>query len=231
MTDHIDPSILSFLADVKLNNNKPWFDANRKRFESARDSFISFVEGMVANVQAADANIGPQDPAKCIYRMNRDIRFAPDKSPYKRHFGAFVAPGGRTSPLPGYYLHIQPGNESFFCSGNYGLDAQLLKRLRTEITNFPEELDAIVTDPAFRKRMRLSDDEKLKTLPRGYSIEPRYADYLKYKSLDAIVYYSDTELVTPGFSDKLRNDIILAQPLNAFFHRALETEPEEDYDI
>lgn len=58
MTDHIDPSILSFLTDVKLNNNKPWFDANRKRFEAARNSFISFVEGMIANVQAADANIG-----------------------------------------------------------------------------------------------------------------------------------------------------------------------------
>ena len=231
MTDFLPSSVLTFLEDIRDNNNRAWFEANRARYEAARSAFLSFVEFMIVAVQAVDPGVGEQEAAKCIYRMNRDIRFSPDKSPYKRHFGAFVAPGGRKSVLPGYYLHIQPGNESFFCTGNYGLSAELLKRLRTEVANFPEELDAIVTAPAFKERMTLSDDEKLKTLPRGYVIEPRYQDYLKYKSLNAVARYSDNEVTSPGFGRRLKADIALGQPLNAFSRRALETEAEEDLGL
>ncbi len=231
MTDHIDPSILAFLADIADNNNKAWFDANRTRYQAVRNAFLELVEVMVAHTQSVDSNIGVQDVAKCLYRINRDTRFSPDKSPYKRHFGAFVAPGGRTSPLPGYYLHIQPNNESFFCSGNYSLDAYLLKRLRTEVSNFPEELDAILHDPAFRNRLTLAEDEKLKSAPRGFSIDPRYADYLKYKTLNAMVRYTDDEVTAPGFVNRLCDDISLAQPLNAFFYRALTTEPDEECNL
>ena len=231
MTDFLPSSVLTFLEDIRDNNNRAWFEANRARYEAARSAFLSFVEFMIVAVQAVDPGVGEQEAAKCIYRMNRDIRFSPDKSPYKRHFGAFVAPGGRKSVLPGYYLHIQPGNESFFCTGNYGLSAELLKRLRTEVANFPEEWDAIVTAPAFKERMTLSDDEKLKTLPRGYVIEPRYQDYLKYKSLNAVARYSDNEVTSPGFGRRLKADIALGQPLNAFSRRALETEAEEDLGL
>ncbi len=231
MTDSISPLILTFLSDIKENNNKPWFDANRAIYDAAKAEFLSFTEFFIEAVRSVDGGIEEQEPAKCIYRINRDVRFSPDKSPYKRHFGAFVAPGGRKSVLPGYYLHVQPGDESFFCTGNYGLSAELLRRLRTEVANFPEELDAIVSSPAFRGRLRLADDEKMKVLPRGYSCDERYADYLKYKSLNAIVRYSDSELLAPGFGARLREDVALGQPLNAFFRRALETEPEEELPL
>ena len=230
MTNHIAPSILAFLADIKANNSKTWFDANRGRYDAAKVVFVDFVQQMIASVVAIDSAVEPQEAAKCVYRINRDVRFSPDKSPYKRHFAAFVAPGGRKSPLPGYYLHIQPG-ESFFCSGNCCLAPQLLKRLRTEISNFPEELHEIVTNPDFQKRLLLSDDEKLKSLPRGFSIEPQYAEYLKHKNLNAMVRYSDAELTAPDFADRLAEDMRLAQPLNAFFLRALQTEPEDDVTL
>lgn len=226
----IDPEILTFLREIKVNNNKPWFDAHRAQYEQARASFLVFVSKFIEMVQAADPGVGEQEPKQCVYRFNRDIRFSPDKSPYKRHFGAFVCPGGRKSVLPGYYLHIEPDN-MFFCTGNYGLPSDMIKRLRTEICNFPEDLEAILEDKAFKSRMTLWDEEKLKSMPRGYEIDPRYAEYLKFKSLNARVDYTEAEITSEGFSDMLSRDIEISKPLNDFFRRALETEPEDDGDL
>lgn len=226
----IDPQIFTFLRDIRDNNSKPWFDAHRQQYEAARASFLVFVGKFIKMAQDADPGVGEHEPKACVYRINRDIRFSPDKSPYKRHFGAFVCPGGRQSPLPGYYLHIEPDN-CFFCTGNYGLPADMVKRLRTEIANFPEELDAIVKNEDFRRRAGgLWDDEKLKKVPRGYDIATEYADYLKYKSLNARVDYTEPEVTSPGFEETLRRDIEITAPLNAYFRRALETEPEDDED-
>lgn len=229
MTTKIDPQIFNFLRDIRENNNKPWFDAHRQQYDAARASFLVFVGEFIKAVQAVDPGVGDHEPKQCVYRFNRDIRFSPDKSPYKRHFGAFVCPGGRKSTLPGYYLHIEPDN-CFFCTGNYGLPTEMVRRLRTEIANFPEELDAIIKSEPFRSRTggELWDEEKLKKVPSGYDIAPQYADYLKYKSLNARVDYTEEEVTQTGFIDTLRSDIELTAPLNAYFRRALETEPESD---
>lgn len=223
----IEQQIFDFLRQIKVNNNKPWFDAHRAQYEAAREAFLGFVAEFIKMCQAVDPAVGDQEPRQCVYRFNRDIRFSPDKSPYKRHFGAFVCPEGRKSHMPGYYFHLEPGTV-FFCTGNYGLPPALLKRLRTEIANFPEDLDAIVTSEPFASRMELWDDEKLKTLPRGFDIDPRYADYLKFKSLNAKVDYTEGEVCQPAFLDTLRRDIEISAPLNAYFRRALETEPEDE---
>lgn len=227
----IDPQIFAFLREIRNNNNKPWFDAHRQQYEAARVSFLVFVGKFIEMVREVDPCVGEQDPKQCVYRFYRDTRFSPDKSPYKRHFGAFVCPGGRKSVLPGYYMHVEPDNV-FFCTGNYGLPSEMVKRLRTEIANFPEELDAIVKSEPFRSRMGgLWDDEKLKKVPNGYDIAPEYADYLKHKSLNARVDYTEDEVAKEGFADTLRRDIKTAAPLNAYFRRALETEPENEADF
>lgn len=226
----IDRKIFEFLRGIKLNNNKPWFDAHRTEYDAARASFLVFVGSFIEMVQSVDPSVGTHEPKQCVYRFYRDIRFTADKSPYKRHFGAFVCPGGRKSHMPGYYIHIEPGN-CFFCTGNYGLPPNLLKRLRTEVSNFPEELDAIVNEPSFKNRMTLWDEEKLKTAPRGFEIDPRYAEYIKLKSLNARVDYTEAEVTSTDFAKTLRRDIEISAPLNAYFRRALETEPETDEDL
>ena len=226
MTKRIDPIVYQLLRDLAANNNKPWFDAHKEYYQQARKSFLDFCESFLETVAEIDPTIGPLETKNTVYRINRDVRFSPDKSPYKRHFCIFAAPGGKNSRLPGYYLHIQPGY-NLFGSGNYGLDAEELRRLRTEICNFPEELAAIVESESFCSRLTLAQDEKLKTLPRGYDIEPRYAEYLKHKTLSALRTYTDEEVMSEDFLDVLRADMELARPLNQFFRRALETEQEE----
>ncbi len=226
----IDPEVFKFLREIRDNNNKQWFDTHRAEYDLARTSFLGFVGRFIEMVQKVDPTVGEHDPKQCVYRFYRDIRFSADKSPYKRHFGAFVCQGGRKSHMPGYYMHVEPGN-CFFCTGNYGLPPEMLKRLRTEVSNFPEELDAIVNEEEFKRRMRLWDEEMLKTTPRGYDIAPQYAEYLKLKSLNARVDYTESEVTAEDFEEKLLHDIETSAPLNAYFRRALDTEPDDDIGI
>lgn len=228
MTTHteqlsVDAGVLAFLAELRENNRREWFEANRPRYEMLRSGFLAFGQQMIARAAKLDPALSGLLAKACVYRLNRDIRFSPDKSPYKRHFGLFVAPGGLKSRLPGHYLHIEPGG-CFYCSGNYGLTPEELRRLRVEVSSFPEELHAIVSESEFARRMRLWDDNKLKVLPRGFDIAPQYADYLKLKVLCARCDYSDAQVAAPGFLDRLEDDMRLAQPLNDFFRRALLTE-------
>lgn len=221
--DHVGEDLISFLRELAENNSREWFESNRARYETARANFLSFGASMIGRAGELDPAIAGADPKTCLFRINRDIRFSPDKAPYKRHFGFFAAPGGHKSRMPGHYLHIQPGS-CFYSSGNHDLTPPELKRLRAEVAAFPEELDAIVRDPPFAERLRLWDDAKLKVLPRGFDIDQRFADYLKLKVLCARVDYSDQEVTAPGFLDRLTDDMRRAQPLNDFFRRALTTE-------
>ncbi len=231
MQPRIDKIVVDFISQLTANNNKTWFDANRSFYTEARSAFLQFGEAFISRVAEFDPTVGELDVKNCVFRINRDVRFSPDKSPYKRHFGLFVARGGKNSRLPGYYFHLQPSDNSVFCSGNYGLNSEELRQLRTEICNFPEELHAIVSDLP-KAGLRLSDNEgKLKKLPRGFEIDERYSEYLKYKTLNAIVGYSDKEVLSENFFDTLCRHAEAAHALNDFYLRALETEVEEDYGL
>src|SRR6478752_7596525 len=102
--------LLSFLTRLSKNNNKDWFDAHKKEYEALRKEWISFVSECITGVGAFDPAIASLDPKKCIFRINRDIRFSTDKSPYKNNFGMSLSAGGKSEDFCGYYLHIQPGN-------------------------------------------------------------------------------------------------------------------------
>ena len=108
--------ILSFLTDLKTNNNREWFEENKERYKQAHTSFLEIVKHTIEGIGKFDQDIAHLEPKKCIYRIYRDIRFSKDKTPYKIHFGAEMAPGGRRSGLAGYYIHIQPG-ESIVAGG------------------------------------------------------------------------------------------------------------------
>ena len=223
----IEPIVLDFLRQLAVNNNKAWFDSNRSFYEAARKSFYSFAGEFLQLVAEIDPSVGLNEVKNSVYRINRDLRFSPDKRPYKQHFSVFAAPGGKNSRLPGYYFHLEP-SASLIGSGQYGLSSEEVKRLRREVCNFPEDLIEIVEREPFSSRMQLSDDEKLKTFPRGYPTDFVGAEYLKYKSLSGFVHYSDEEMLDDGFAERLAEDVRILRPLNGFFTRALTTEPEDD---
>src|SRR5919199_2897449 len=123
---------LDFLGKLKQNNNKAWFDANRARYEEARAQFEDFVQLLIAEINKFD-DLGALSAKECIFRINRDIRFSKDKSPYKTNMGASIAPGGKKSTRQSYYVHIAPHDRSFLAGGLYMPTPEQLAKFRQAI--------------------------------------------------------------------------------------------------
>ena len=111
-------SIYDFLSKLKNHNKKVWFDEHKKEYQAARNLWLNFVQETLDHLILLDKEFIHLDPRKCIYRINRDIRFSKNKQPYKTNFGAFFVPGGKRTGNAGYYLHLEPGN-SFIAAGIY----------------------------------------------------------------------------------------------------------------
>ncbi|HLO80078.1 MAG TPA: DUF2461 domain-containing protein, partial [Chitinophagaceae bacterium] len=124
--------MLSFLKKLKKNNNKPWFDANRHLYVEAKVEFEDFVSSLITSYGKHDPAIAHLLPKDCIFRINRDVRFSKDKSPYKNNFGASITSGGKKSPFAGYYVHIEPG-AGFVGGGLWQPMPDMLAKVRQEI--------------------------------------------------------------------------------------------------
>lgn len=133
--------ILDFLRDLDNNNHREWFNANKDRYQEVLKKWYAFCESLITEIGRFDKDIAPLTIKDCTYRIYRDTRFSKDKSPYKTHFGAFLAKGGKKSMHAGYYFHIGTGNSREYphahmlASGNYcydkGLSRYCVKTLAT----------------------------------------------------------------------------------------------------
>ncbi len=212
---------LSFLQKLKRNNNKEWFHANRASYDEARAEFLAFVEMLVSEIGMFDPDLGPIDPRKTLFRINRDIRFSRDKSPYKTNFGSFIIKGGKKTGNAGYYFHLDPEG-TFIGGGVYHPEAEILKKVRHEIYGNPEEFREIITEKSFRKKFGDMYDDQLKTAPKGYPKDFEHIDLLKYKSyivsrqLDDKLVYGVQLLKETLASYRLMN------PMIRFINYALE---------
>jgi len=133
MKNNIDKATLDFIADMQQNNNREWFAENKHRYEASRTDFFQFLEGMLAGAAAFEPLALGQQAKDLVFRIYRDVRFSKNKNPYKDHYGAYLAEGGRKSILPGYYLHLSPHNNSFIACGLWMPPAEYLKAVRQEI--------------------------------------------------------------------------------------------------
>ena len=139
----INPVLFQFLRELKKNNNKEWFDANRSHYSALRKEFENFINLVIAEITVFDKTVAHTTAKASIFRINRDIRFSNDKLPYKTNFGAFIAKGGRKGINAGYYIHVEPG-EGFLAGGIYMPSGPMLKAIRTEIYENIEEFKKIV---------------------------------------------------------------------------------------
>src|ERR1700737_4702933 len=122
---------LKFLGGLKKNNNRPWFEAHRIQYEAARIDFSNFIQLVIDAFQKSDPSLKGLTSKDCLFRINRDVRFSKDKSPYKTNFGAIIKPGGKKSIYAGYYFHCSPGT-SFAGGGLWMPEVAELKKVRQE---------------------------------------------------------------------------------------------------
>jgi len=214
-------AILQFLAELKENNNREWFQANRERYQSGREKILFLTSVFMNEIRKFDNDIPLMDPADCLFRIYRDIRFSPDKSPYKTHFGSFIARGGFKSQRAGYYIHIQPG-ESFLSGGVYMPQPEVLKALRYGIFNQPEELAAITENSGFKRFFSKLEGDKLKNPPKGFPSDFPYLEFLKHKSFYVWTPFSDEDLASGEFIEKGVAVFREIHPLNRFLNEIMQ---------
>jgi len=161
------------------------------------------------------------EPKKLIFRIYRDIRFSKDKTPYKNNFGASFASSGKGTGTPGFYLQIQPGNESFIAAGLYMPDNEYLARIRQEIDYNGDKLEKIMKAPKFKKLFpKFWDEDKLKTVPKGYPKDHPRIEWLKQKSYLVILPITDKQVLDKKFLKTLADIMRTAKPLNDFLKEA-----------
>lgn len=211
--------ILQFLSELKINNNREWFTENKERYEAAKSVFEDICTKLIIEIARFDEDIKLVNARDCIFRIYRDIRFSHDKTPYKTHFGAFIAAaGGRKSNRAGYYLHLDPDG-CFVASGIWCPPPELLKALRRSIYDNIEEFEEIISDADFKKfNNKFYDDEKLKSIPAGFPKGFRQAELLKLKH-----YMVESKLDVDFFADekfvsKLAEIFKSAYPLMKFLN-------------
>lgn len=221
----LQTSSLKFLRDLKKNNNKPWFDASRNRYEEARKDFEHFIQQVIDALGKKDKTIAGMRAKDCMFRINRDIRFSKDKSPYKTNFGASINKGGRIASFAaGYYFHLETGH-SFAGGGIYRPMPDVLKKIRQEIDYNFDALKKITGSKKFKSiysNLDKSAEFLLSRVPKGYEPDNPAAEYLKLKSFTAIAPVSNASLVSP---DLVRTTVALfdiLQPLVVFLNNSIE---------
>ena len=218
---------LDFLADLRENNTREWFETNRKRYEAAKKDIEQGVGQLIAGVTAFDPAITGLEAKSVMFRIFKDVRFSKDKSPYKTNLGSWIAGGGKNSMFACYYLHVEPGGKSFLAGGSYMPPANVLKAIREAIDYDHEGLTAILNAAEFKKNFGTLGGEVLKTTPKGYEKDHPAIELLRHKSLVVSHAVSDQEITAAGFVAKATDILKSMYPLTQFLNRAIaEAKPE-----
>jgi uncharacterized protein (TIGR02453 family) len=191
-------SVLQFLSRLKKNNNREWFEANRSQYEDAMQQFGKLVGRLIAGLGAVE-DLEGLTPKDCIMRIYRDVRFSPDKSPYKNGLGAGIVPGGRKSGRLGYHLHLQPGGATMIAGGLWEPSPEQLSRFREAIVRDAGVFKTILGGGQFKRHFGQLMGEKLKKAPKGYPADHPELDLLRRKQVCGAETFKDEVVVSSKF--------------------------------
>jgi uncharacterized protein (TIGR02453 family) len=177
-----------FLSELSENNNRPWFIWNKPRYDILRAEFLADVTELIREVAKFDRAVAASDPKKAVFRIHRDTRFSKDKTPYKTHFSAGIAPGDKRKPSDGagptYYFHIEPNGKLLFGAGEYMPPAPRLKAIREHVVNDATGFAKMLKNKQQRATYGdlRAEDGKLQRPPKGFDPGHEHIEYLKLKS-------------------------------------------------
>jgi len=214
--------ILKFLKDIAKHNDRSWFEKHKPTYLECKQQYEDFVSSLLQELIKFDEGLAGLNPKKLPLRIYRDVRFSKDKRPYKTNMGAGFSPRGKMEQEPGYYLHIEPGNKSMLAGGLYMPDSANLAGVRQEIDYNAAALKKIIGSKKFKTTFGgFSQENKLKTMPKGYPKDHPDIELLKLKSFVVVHSFSDKEVLDKKF---LKNVVAVAKtikPLNDFLKEAI----------
>lgn len=220
----ITPSTFQFLKDLKTNNNREWFTANKPRYDAAKKEFEEFINVLIPKLAVFDKSIGHLTAKDCVFRIYRDVRFSKDKSPYKTHLGAYISKAGKKTDVhgnAGYYIHLEDG-QTMLAGGAYVPPSAWVNAIRQEIDYNTVEFKKILLSKNFKNYFGQIEGEKLTRPPKGYDISHPDIELLKLKSF-LVTHRVPNKLVTSN--DFLTHSVKVFKtlyPFNNFLNRALD---------
>ena len=217
-------STLNFLQALKKNNHKEWFESNREKYGKARSDMEQFVQHLLEKMIPSDPDLAELSAKSCMFRINRDLRFSKNKTPYKINIAASMKKGGRKSIYAGYYFHLQPGNRSFYGGGIWMPAAGELKKIRQEIDFCLPEFKKIIGSRLFKTTFDELETEgqSLVNIPKGYEKDNPAAEFLKLKSFFVNKDVDDKKLVQPGLAEEVAQDFKTLMPFLKFINRSFD---------
>ncbi|MCB9547615.1 MAG: DUF2461 domain-containing protein [Myxococcales bacterium] len=223
------PDLFDFLAELSMNNNREWFEANKARYEaSVREPARAFIRAMAPRLSRMSDHFVADDRkvGGSLMRVYRDTRFSHDKTPYKTNVGIqFRHVVGKDVHAPGLYLHLAnpgPGEDDglFVGAGTWHPDKEPLAQIRAAIAERPEAWQAATAGAGFQRDWRLGG-ESLKRAPKGFDpAHPAIADICR-KDFIAVTSLAADEVLTPDFADRLMDRLLETKAFVAFLCQAM----------
>ena len=217
----LQSSTLKFLKDLKKNNNRPWFEEHRKQYEQAKEDFLLLTEKIIGGIAVFDPPIAHLKAKECTFRINRDVRFSKDKSPYKNNIAGYFNRKGKKGNGAGYYLHIEPG-QSFAAGGLWMPEPADLAKIRQEIDYSFDDWKKITGNASFKKILSEGiKGESLVRPPKGYEETNPAIEYLKMKSFIVSKPFTDTEIHSKTFIKDVAIVFKTMKPVIDFLNEAI----------
>ncbi len=224
--------IMTFLKDIAANNERQWFQAHKAEYDAARKNFEEGVAKAIGRIADFDPSVAHITVKDATYRFYRDTRFSPDKSPYKRHFGAYIAAHGKKALHGGYYLHLEPG-ECLVACGNYWLPTNILTSCRNELMANEEEWLRCVEGKEFQHYFGAPETatweskqgfglERLKTCPSGFPRDYQHIKYLQMKDYCCWHRVADNFFGGDGWLDQIEVMFKAAKPMMDFMNAVID---------
>ncbi|KAI8645560.1 hypothetical protein BD408DRAFT_411641 [Parasitella parasitica] len=220
--DSISPNTLEFLAELAENNDRDFMRLRAKEWAAAKKDFIDFCSILMTEVHQADPTIRVEEAKHAVYRQNRDLRFSNDKSPYKRNLSASFSRSGRKFLDAGYHVSIKPNNESMVGIGMWQPDSARLASMRSGIMRHGDLLREALSTDALKEVFDgkygaaiLDDSDKLKVAPKNVAKDHPEIELLRFRSFAIVKKFTDEEVVSEGFLDKVMDVIEASVPFVA----------------
>jgi uncharacterized protein (TIGR02453 family) len=221
MQTFLPPSVFSFLEDLKENNHREWFQNNKTRYQEQYNYALQFADELLIRMKQIDT-IETISGKKSLFRINKDVRFSKDKSPYKTNIGGALTRATKYL-RGGYYFHIEPGN-CFLGGGFWAPSPEDLKHIRLQIAADPGPLQQILSSKEFIATFGQLEGEQLKSAPKGFSKDHPAIDLINYKQFLLIKKLTDEEVQSKQYLETVVSTFQAMRPFFDYMSEILTTD-------
>ena len=212
--------LTQFLKELSENNNRPWFVMNKPRYDILREEFLALVTGLISELAKFDPLVAYCNPKKALFRINRDIRFAHDKRPYKTRFSAAIVPLDLKRPSeeggPTYYLQFDGHGKLLFGAGEHMPPPARLRAIREHMVTDAAGFTQVFKNKNLRATYgHLQREDSLIRPPKGFDASAEHIDYIKLKSFfvwtEVVLNLNEPERLVPALSSGLQDAFALVR--------------------